>query len=255
MEIVDVLNKIGLEEKESAVYLALLELGTADVGAIAKKAGVKRPTCYLILDNLKNRGLVSQVPAKVSLFSAEGPEKLSGELYKKQELLKRFLPNLQALHNSKKEKPQVLLFEGHEGIKEVYKKIYSAKEVSFFGTVKEALKYDLEGLEEFVKKTRTEGVRVRDLLTKSAEDLAYAKKAKPSPFYEIRFVAEGKSFLTDNAVFGDSVVFFSFHPQIFAVMISSREVSQAIRTLFEFAWSQAETYEKVLNDNEKTALV
>lgn len=64
MEIADVLQKIGLQQKESAVYLALLELGTADVSGIAKKAGIKRPTCYLVLDDLKNRGLVSGKPSR-----------------------------------------------------------------------------------------------------------------------------------------------------------------------------------------------
>ncbi|MBI5530799.1 MAG: hypothetical protein HY918_04895 [Candidatus Doudnabacteria bacterium] len=246
MEIIEVLNKIGLEEKESAVYLALLELGTADVGAISSKAGIKRPTCYLVLDGLKNRGLVSQVPAKVSLFTAEGPEKLSGELYKKQELLKRFLPNLQALHNSKKEKPQVKLFEGKEGIKEVYNQIYNADSVSFFGTVKEALFYDPEGLNAFVDRAAKHSFKIRDLLTLSPDDIAYAKKAKVGKDYEIRFISTGVGFLTDNAFFNDSVVFFSFHPQIFAVVITSREVRQAIATLYEFAWNAAMPYEEAI---------
>ena len=55
MELIEVLNKTGLHEKEAKVYLALLELGTADVSDIAAKAGVKRPTSYLVLDELKER--------------------------------------------------------------------------------------------------------------------------------------------------------------------------------------------------------
>ena len=102
--------------------------------------------------------------------------------------------------------------------------------------------------EQIEKRTQEEGIAVRDLLTRSPEDLAYAKKAKPGPRYEIRFVREGAKFLTDNAIFGESVVFFSFQPQIFAVMISSREISQAIKTLFEFAWQSADPYEKVIRD-------
>src|SRR3989344_2058210 len=142
MELTEVLNKTGLDEKEAKVYLALLELGTADVTDIAVKAHIKRPTCYLVLDNLKNKGLVSQVPAKVNLFTAESPEKLASEMYKKQELYKRFLPNMLALYNAKKDKPQVQLFEGVEGVKQVYEKIYIAREVWFFGPPAEALKID-----------------------------------------------------------------------------------------------------------------
>ncbi len=256
MEISDVLNQIGLENKQASIYMALLELGTASVQLIAQKAQLKRPTTYLILDELQAKGLVSIVPReKKALYTAESPEKLIGDLHKKQELIKRFMPELLALYNEKKEKPKVRMYEGKEGIKEVYRMIYSSSSVDFFGTTREVQKYDPEQLWNYVKRTQTEKVYTRDLLTHCKEDYEYAKKATPGPNYEVRFVKQGNKFLTDNAVFGDNVVFFSFHPQIFAVMITSREISQAIKTLFEFAWSQGDSYEKVFNNNGKTALV
>lgn len=255
MEMPDALKQVGLNEKQVSVYLALLELGTADVSSIAKKAGIKRPTCYLVLDDLKKQGLVLHVPAKVNLFTAEDPEKIVGDLYKKQEVIKRFLPQLQALHNAKKEKPAVQLFEGREGIRQVYEKIYMSESVSFFGTVKEALIYDPEGLNAFVDRAANKNFKIRDLLTLSKEDIEYAKKARIGKNYEIRFVKAENSFLTDNAIFENNVVFFSFNPQIFAVVITSREISHAIKTLFEYAWAYAETYDKVMNDSNKKALV
>lgn len=256
MEIIDVLNNIGLDKKQAAVYLALLELGTAAVQIIAQKAQLKRPTTYLILDELQAKGLVSIVPrARKVLYTAESPDKLMGDLNKKHELMKRYMPNLLAMYNVKKEKPQVRLFEGKEGIKEVYNQIYNSNGVSFFGTVKEALFYDPEGLNAFVERSTTNNFQIRDLLTLSDADIMYAKKAKTGSNYQIRFVDKDKVFLTDNAIFGNNVVFFSFHPQIFAVMITSREISQAIKTLFEFAWASGESYEKVMNDNGKSVLV
>ena len=248
MESIEILEKIGLNEKEASVYLALLELGTATVHPIATKAAIKRPTTYLILDQLQQKGIVSVIPrAKKALYTAESPEKLLTDLKKKEELLKGSLPSLLALFNTKKEKPQVQLFEGREGVKLVYNKIHTANDVWFFGSTREVQKYDLEGLEEFVKRTQKEGNRVRDLLTSSPEDIAYAKRVQAGGSkYEIRFVKEGFKFLTDNAGFGDSIVFFSFHPQVFAVMITSREISQAIKTLFEFAWEAGEPYEKII---------
>lgn len=94
MELTDVLKLIGLQPKQADVYLALLELGTATVNPIATKAGIKRPTTYLILDDLAKKGLVSVVPReKKVLYTAESPEKIAGDLNKKQEMLKRFMPN------------------------------------------------------------------------------------------------------------------------------------------------------------------
>jgi sugar-specific transcriptional regulator TrmB len=240
MEIVEILEKIGLNEKQARVYLSLLELGTASVQLIAQKANLKRPTTYLILEELQQKGIVSIVPrVKKALFVAESPEKLIADLKKKEDLLQSGLPSLLALYNARKEKPQVQLFEGREGIKLLYDKIYSSSEVWFFGTIKEAQKYNAEGIEQFIKRAQKEGLRVRDLLAGTPEDLAHAQKARLGPRYELRFISGDSKFLNDNALFGDNVVFFSFHPQIFAVLISSKEVSLAIRTLYEFAWQQA----------------
>src|SRR3954470_21610564 len=111
MEILDTLKQAGLNEKQAAVYIALLELGTATVHPIASKAQVKRPTTYLILEELQAKGLVSVVPrVKKVLYTAENPEKIISDLGRKQELMKRFMPQLLALYNAKVDKPQVLLF-------------------------------------------------------------------------------------------------------------------------------------------------
>lgn len=47
------LEQLGLVGKKADVYLASLELGSASVIEIAKKAGVKRTTCYDILFELE----------------------------------------------------------------------------------------------------------------------------------------------------------------------------------------------------------
>lgn len=253
MEITEVLERCGLNGKEASVYLALLELGTSSVNPVAAKAGIKRPTVYLVLDQLARHGLVSVVPnAKKALYTAESPERILSEMGKREELLKRFMPNLLALYNEKKEKPRVQLFEGKEGIAKVYQRIYAAKTVSFFGTVKEALRYDPDDLWEFVERTQREAMHVRDLLFRTPEDFEYAARARHGQNYQIRFLPESARVMTDNAIFGDSIAFFSFHPQIFAVVIESREIATAVGALYEFAWVGSAPLEAVLG-SKKTA--
>jgi len=50
------LQKLGLSDKESKVYLASLELGPAPIAAIAKQASVNRPTTYVIIESLIKKG-------------------------------------------------------------------------------------------------------------------------------------------------------------------------------------------------------
>jgi len=58
------LEKLGLNGKKADVYLAALELGKARVIEIAKKAGVKRTTCYDILLDLERQGLIYETAKK-----------------------------------------------------------------------------------------------------------------------------------------------------------------------------------------------
>ncbi|MBI4050708.1 MAG: hypothetical protein HY396_01900 [Candidatus Doudnabacteria bacterium] len=247
MELPEVLEKIGLTEKESRVYLALLELGTASVQSIAGKAGIKRPTTYLILDELHQKGLVSIVPrAKKALFQAESPEVLISNLGRKEELIKRFLPNLQAIHNAKKEKPQVQLFEGQTGVKTVYDKILEAKEVCFFATVRDSINFYPEFNDDLKTKAKQGLIRVKEILTQNPVDVAFAKTVQHNEFYQHRFTSPSSEFLTDNVVFDNNVAFFSYQPNIFAVVVTSNGVSQSLRVLFEMAWKGAEPYEVVI---------
>ena len=55
------LKHIGLNEKEIQIYLSLLELGSSTVLAIAKRSGIKRPTAYLVLQSLVEKGFASRI--------------------------------------------------------------------------------------------------------------------------------------------------------------------------------------------------
>lgn len=241
MEIQQVLEQTGLNEKQANVYLAVLELGSASVQAIARKAGLKRPTTYLILDELEQKGLASIVPQKKALYTAESPERLISDLYKKEELVKRFLPDLLALHNAKKEKPQVQLFQGKDGVRQVYAKIFESGEAWFFGSIREVSVLDPHGLTDFLKKTKESNVSVREILVDTPEDREYlASWHGKSTTHQARLIPKNLNFpISDSAFFGEYAVFFSFHPQVFAVMIRSKEISGTLKALFELAWQAA----------------
>jgi sugar-specific transcriptional regulator TrmB len=70
----ETLIKLGLSEKEAAVYLATLELGEDTALNIAEKSQVNRTTTYVILEKLMKLGLASTVErGKKTVFVAEDP--------------------------------------------------------------------------------------------------------------------------------------------------------------------------------------
>ena len=63
------LGQIGLTDKQAKVYLALLSLESSTAYEIAQHCEVKKPTVYVILEELRQKGLVLKVPhAKKALF-------------------------------------------------------------------------------------------------------------------------------------------------------------------------------------------
>lgn len=247
MEITDILKQIGLNQKEASVYLALLELGTATVYPIAMKAGIKRPTAYLILEQLQHKGMVSVVPrVSKALYTAESPEKIIQDLNKKQELVKRFMPDMLALYNTKVEKPQVQLFEGKEGLLEVYKKVFDSPTADFFCTIDDVMGVfpDLPG--ELKKMALARKIKVRELLTQEPANIAHAMKMPQNEYFQNRFMPKEMKFLTDNVFFKDSVAFFSYSPYLFTVVITSKGIVTSLKSIFEMAWKSADVYDKVV---------
>ena len=69
------LSILGLNEKQAAIYIALLQIGRSSAYAIADKALIKRPTTYVILGELIEKGLVSRIPRiRKKLYVAISPE-------------------------------------------------------------------------------------------------------------------------------------------------------------------------------------
>lgn len=139
-----VLKKIGLSDKEIAVYTALLQLGSSSVRQVALTAKVNRGTAYDILKSLMADGLVSYVNKETKhFFTAENPMALTQLVRKKQTQLDglvnelaEVVPALQSLHKKGGEKPVVRYFEGERGIKtllhDVLDVMARAKEKTYF---------------------------------------------------------------------------------------------------------------------------
>ncbi len=127
MQIQALLKNFGLNDKEIAVYTALIEFGPNPVRVLAQKSGVNRGTTYDILKSLIEQGLVSYHNKDThQYFAAESPEKLIAALeerVRQTEKLKQEiegnLPEIKSLFEREGGRPQIKLFEGAKGIKQI----------------------------------------------------------------------------------------------------------------------------------------
>lgn len=114
---------IGFTGNEANVYLAALELKEALASSIAKRAGVKRPTTYVLLECLREKGLVSSFKKNGHFFFRvnhpcefiEGEMDRTEKLFKSLKNLESGLPELLKEHSRYIIPSQVSIFRGKEG--------------------------------------------------------------------------------------------------------------------------------------------
>ncbi len=125
----EALNQLGLNESEIKVYFALLELESSTVGPIIEKSKVADSKVYLVLDKLKEKGLVSQViKGNYKHFQATEPINLIRILEEKEleiteqkkKIREEIIPLIEHRRKNTEEKQEATLFEGLKGMRSAY---------------------------------------------------------------------------------------------------------------------------------------
>ena len=120
-ELVQSLRLRGMSDKESQIYLTVLELGSAPASVVARRTGIKRVTSYSILKDLESKQLASSFTKKgMQYFQVVDPEVLSRKLQEVSDKFALQVPELLAIANLYDNKPRVQYFEGLSGMKEMY---------------------------------------------------------------------------------------------------------------------------------------
>lgn len=246
MQIEKSLLKLGFEEKESKIYLTCLQLGPETAFNIAKRSGLKRSTAYFVLNQLTEKGLISvKQNRKNTKYIASNPKKLITQLKHKQKVLDDVFPMLTAIYNYQEDKPNIQVYEGEEGVRQVclemLEDLKKVKEVIFFGDV-----YHAPGLQKvediWFQESKKHGYKIRELLNYSERNGEYAKmiKSNKNPSYQIKFIPKDLEITkNNNAIFGNKLAIFSTNENQFVTVIESSSIANAHRSLFELAWNSA----------------
>lgn len=124
MELTEALINLGFNEKEARVYLALLSLEKATAYTVATRSGLKKPTTYVVLDNLVAKGFALKTPFREKhIFMAKSPKECISLAREKLSDAEEMLPELLAIQKKSDEKANISYYEKIEGIKEMYQKL------------------------------------------------------------------------------------------------------------------------------------
>ena len=252
MEIDQTIEKLGLNQNQTAVYLTLLQMGQGQIQEIAETANQKRTTVYSILDHLIQKGLVNMIDkSQHREYFAENPEKIPGlidrEIENKkleQQNIQEILPELASLYNSHATKPKIRTYEGLEGIKQVFDETLllpkGTETLAFasYSVIKSHLKEYITG---FIARRAAKGITQRCISEDTPEAREDLLKNDARDKRLTRLVNKDKFPISVDQIniFGNKIFIASYKDMV-AIVIESKPIATAMRSIFELAWLGAE---------------
>ena len=241
------LQDIGLSDKESTTYLALLQVDNASVLDLSKKTKLNRSTTYVILESLAKKGLVSETTiGKKTHYQAEPPERLRTYVERRkiefQEMEKRLddvIPQIRGLARESGERPVVKYFDGKEGI------ISSAEETFHDDDGDDEpvyMIYPRDLLDELFPEIERQKFRKTrlDKKVKSKVLYTYEKGDVPSDSMGDRIKIDGIKYpiYCDVAIYKDKVRISVLGKGISSIFIRSKDVADTLRSIFNLAFDK-----------------
>lgn len=241
----------GFSEKESEVYLALLEIGKGTVSVIARKAGVNRPTAYHILGSLESKGL-----AKISgkepkqEYVAESPDQIEKNLSEKIELyqksleeIREVIPELKSMQ-SVLDRPKIRFYEGKDGLKTVYEDTLTSHEpIRAYATVDDMHNALPNYFPEYYKRRTKKGIAIRAIVPATNIGKERAEE-DVKEMRETALVPPDKYYFSPEINIYDNKVMIASWREKLGIIIESAEIADAMKKIYELAWAEAKRLDK-----------
>ncbi len=251
LKIEKLLKNSGFLDKETLIYIAILELGRGTVAEISRKAGINRSTGYVILDSLASKGLVSisgKEPRQE--YVALSPEKLVSYLNDQAEKQKNIardatdlLPELISLHKVG-DRPRVRFYEGLAGLEHVYEDTLSSKEDIYSTSDYEEMHETLpKYFDSYYSRRVKKGIFIHTFVADTP--LAHIRQANDKNEARETFLVPQDKFPvpTDIEIYGDKVMFASWREKL-GIIIESKEIATTLRSCFKLALEEAKRLDK-----------
>lgn len=246
-ELISYLEDFGLSNKEAKLYLSILDSIPLAANEIAQKAKLNRSTTYVLLEELAKKGLISSsVENKVKKYQPVAPERLIQYLEDKAQhytalvgVAHHILPELKSQFTGSGLKPKIQYFEGEEGIKSAYEDTLTSTETIRALASIDSMHEVLPGyFPAYYQKRAEKGIHIRAILPDTPEAQERMKHNVSEQRTAHLVPASEYSFSPEINFYEDKTVFMSLREK-YALIIESREITDALKKVFELAWAEA----------------
>lgn len=252
----NVLQNIGLNEKEIEVYLTNLDLGPQPASVIARRVKMPRNTARFILDKLVEKGVLEVTKkANTQIYSPEEPKNLinlleSQRVEENQKIddkisqLSSVMAELESRYRPESTRPKVTFYEGDDGLKKVYEDtLKSSEELRSFAS------FDaMHGvLPDYFKTYYDRRVKNKLHIRSVHPDTSLAKERTKYDKKEMRdsrlIPKEKYSFTPEIQIYDNKISITSLKEKL-GIIIESHEIYEAMSVIFELAWKEASRLDK-----------
>jgi|GEM_PF-1027481 len=247
-KVIHLLEKLGLSDKESRVYFAMLELGQTTALNIARVSEIKRTSVYDTIERLQKRGLVTEQHVGLKRkFVAESPRVLQSLLHEQQQELEEALPGLVEMHRYPSTEGSVKIYEGAEGLKNalslMLKDLQPGDPYYVIANIEGILELIKKFFYEFAKKRDKYPILLKTLLQdqkgKSPLTKEYIAWAQGTREEIMTFMPE-QSFSANIVVTPYRVMMPHIKPFTGAIVIENPQAVDTHQQLFRMLWNRFE---------------
>ncbi len=236
----EIFKEIGFSERETKVYLALLELGSTTVGPVAAKTRLQHSKVYQTLEKLIDRGLVSYVvKSKTKYFQAQDPKQIINILKDKERKFLEIMPELELKQKLSKEKQVATVYEGYKAIKAMFDTIIEELNNKSYYYV---FAFKEEYLSEELAKRFLRNIHMK-LAEKKADDRLIAYYSVKKEFIKnygdiknVKFRFTKTNLPIGLMIINDRVINWVWGERPTAVEIQSKQIAEQYKKFFLEIW-------------------
>ncbi len=236
------LEGLGLNRNEAKVYLALLDTGPSLAGGIARESGINRRSVYDATKQLSEKGLVSHVLVNGKMqFQPADPARLMEMAKEMGAGIEAMLPAMQEAFSKAREKLEVEVFTGKEGLKSILGDVLEVRPREFLtitsGMTTVLLPYYIDKWHE--RRVRA-GIRMRMLMNDTELGRKRGRSFGGGTLSEVRYLPKGFETPSHIYIYGDKVavtIWALDHPS--GILIDNAGVASRFAEFFEWFWKNA----------------
>jgi len=184
--------------------------------------------------------IIITLKGKKKIFVVQEPDNLALFLKQKQNVLQQILPDLEALKNTSANKPAIRIYEGIEGIKQVYlDMIKKPGEISVLAAPRPLIaKTILDFLSNDWKPLRLKNkIFLRRVNINESGEVRrdFTKEEFPNKLETVKYLpANNYPFSVGIYLYRQKIAFVSFHEsELVAIVIRSPEINRTMKMIFE----------------------